>query len=235
MTLFVAPLRIALQVFSFCVVVASIAVLAFAAFAARNYLRSPSTLALDNLARGTVAVRSATSEGTGALIRPGNEWEVVTAAHVVGNSKSAEITSRSGGRQTASVKSVDRERDIAILSVRPERSWVALPVERSLPLPSEKVLTRCFFDESVREGPFVGPVDDLRRGQEHVVSIDLTAIVDPVRALSPRAGLSVVAFFGVEPGCSGAPLVDREGRLIGIVLAGNGQTAVAAGAAASLP
>ncbi|SRR6266542_1525712 len=235
MTLFVVPLRIALQVFSCCVVIASIAVLAFASFAVRNYLRSPSSLALDNLARGTVAVRSATGEGTGALIKKGSEWEVVTAAHVIGNSKSAEITSRSGGRQTAGVMSSDRERDIAILSVRPEHSWVALPVARSLPFPSEKVFTRCFFDESVRQGPFVGPVGDLRRGQEHVVSIDLTAIVDPVRALSPHTGLSVVAFFGVDPGCSGAPLVDREGRLVGIVLAGNSQTTVAAGAAASIP
>jgi S1-C subfamily serine protease len=235
MTLLVAPLRLALQIFSFCVVVASIMVLAFAAFAVRNYLRSPSSLALENLARGTVAVRSATGEGTGALIREGNEWEVVTAAHVVGNSKSAEITSRSGDHQTVGVTSLDRDRDVAILSVRPERSWVALSVTRSLPFPSEKVLTRCFFDESVRQGPFVGPVDDLRQGQEHVVSIDLSAIVDPVRALSPRTGLSVVAFFGVDPGCSGAPLVDREGRLIGLVLAGNSQTAVAASAAAWLP
>src|SRR5712691_3204112 len=133
MALFVAPLRIALQVFSFCVVVASIAVLAFAAFAVRNYLRSPSSLALDNLARGTVAVRSATGEGTGALIKNGNEWQVVTAAHVVGNSKSVEVSSRSGAHQTAGLKSFDRDRDIAILSVRADRSWVALPVTRSLP------------------------------------------------------------------------------------------------------
>src|SRR5439155_6941213 len=118
----------------------------------------------------------------------------------IGNNKSAEITSRAGERQTAAVISADRERDIAILSVRPERSWVALSVSRTLPFPSEKVLTRCFFDQAVRQGPYVGPVDDLRQGQEHVVSIHLTAIVDPVRALSPRTGLSIVAFFSVDPG-----------------------------------
>jgi S1-C subfamily serine protease len=234
MSLLVFPLRIALQVFSFSVVAASIAVLAFAAFAVGNYLRSPSPTALDNLARGTVAVRSVTGEGTGAVIRDGNEWEVVTAAHVVGASKSVEITSRSGARQTAALKSLDRDRDIAVLTVRADRSWVALPVSRSLPYPSEKVLTRCFFDQTVRQGPFIGPVDDLRRGEQHVVSIDLSAMVDPVRALSPSTGLSVVAFFGVDPGCSGAPLVDRDGRLVGIVLAGNTQTAVA-GAATSIP
>jgi len=234
MSVFGYPFRLFLQLVSLCVVLAAVAVLAFGAFAFRNYVRTPSPAAYDNLARGTVAVRSQTGEGTGFVIRNAAGWEVVTAAHVVGASKTVDVFSRSGPPQTAAVKSIDLGRDVAVLAARPDPSWVALPVSKSLPYPSEKVLTQCFFDGLAREGPFVGPVADLRRGEQHFVSIDLTAIVDPVRAYSPRTGLSIVALFGVEPGCSGAPLVDREGRVVGIVLAGNNQTAVAA-AASSIP
>ena len=234
MSFFGYPFRLFLQFVSLCVVLAAVVVLAFGAFALRNYFRSPSPVAYDNLARGTVAVRSQTGEGTGFVIRNASGWEVVTAAHVVGASTNVEVFSRSGLAQTAAVKSIDPERDVAVLTTRPDRSWVALPVTNSLPYPSEKVLTQCFFDASAREGPFVGPVADLRRGEQHFLSIDLTAIVDPVRAYSPRTGLSVVALFGVEPGCSGAPLVDRQGRLVAVILAGNNQTAVA-GASSSIP
>jgi S1-C subfamily serine protease len=235
MRLLLLPFQLALQLLSITVVLTAIGVLCLGGYALANYLRSPSPAAIENLARATVQVKSATGEGTGAIIRSGSEWEVVTAAHVVGASKAVEIVPRDGRRQTAAVKLVDRDRDIAILLAKAGPGWIALPVSASLPHPAEKVLTRCFFDATARQGPFIGPVDDVHRGQQHVVNINLAAIIDPVRAFSPLTGLSLAVLFGVDPGCSGAPLVDRRGRLIGIVLAGNEQSTIAVGVAGALP
>ena len=72
---------------------------------------------------------------------------------------------------------------------------MALPVSTSLPHPAAKVLTRCFFDASARQGPFLGAVGDSRQGAQHIVNIDLAAIVNPVRAFSPLTGLSVAAIL----------------------------------------
>lgn len=235
MTLLLFPFRLAFRIVSIATVLLAVAVLAFAEYTIFNYLRPASQTAIDNLANGTVRVQTATSEGTGALIRVGQEWDVVTAAHVVGESKSVQVLGRDGTTQRAPVKSIDREKDVAIITVKPSRTWVALPVSNDLPNAGERVLTLCFFDATVRQGPFLGPIDDVRQGAQHIASLNLTALLDPARAYSPLTGLSVVALFGVEPGCSGAPLVDRDGTIVGIVLAGSAENTIAVAAEGVLP
>jgi S1-C subfamily serine protease len=209
--------------------------LGYAAFIGFNYLQAPSQVSIDNLENGTVSVRAENREGTGGIIQLDGGLLVLTAAHVVGNSDSAEVTSRDGFSQTARVKSIDPVRDVAILSLRSAPAWHALPLSRSLPAPGQKVVTRCFFDSEARSGLFAGPVDDIRSGEQHVAQIDLASLLAPLATFGSLQGHNVLAFVPAEPGCSGAPLLNRDGQIIGVVLAGDDKTTIAVTTSTALP
>src|SRR2546423_13311498 len=111
MAVILFPFRVFFRILSIATVVLALAILAFAGFTVFNYLRPASQAAMDNLASGTVRVQTATSQGTGALVRMGQEWDVVTAAHAVGDSKTVAILGRHGTSQQAQAKSVNRDKD----------------------------------------------------------------------------------------------------------------------------
>jgi len=186
---------------------------------------------VQNLSRGTVLVEAQQgnqlSTGTGAILHLPSGWEVVTAAHVVGQAKTVQVVSRDGSRQLARVVSADASHDVAVITVKAGRSWIGLPLSSSMPLPGQKVSTQCYFDSSLRQGVYVGPVRDQVVEGTHYASLDLPGMVNSSGLTDPRTGESVMALFGVQPGCSGAPLLDKDGAVIGIVLAGNDKTAIA--------
>jgi len=229
------PVRLFFKLLSMLMLVIVLGALAGGAYLAYNYLRPASHAAVENLARGTVTVRSETGEGTGAVIATGTSWTVVTAAHVVGASTSVEVVGRDGTKQVGRVQTADVQRDVALISVQPGATWSALPVSRQLPSPGKKVSTRCFFDDATRQGLYAGPVDDIRVGKEHIVQFDLAELIAPLKTLGTVSGETVLALIPVEKGCSGAPLLNQAGEIVGIILAGNDRSAIAVSSASALP
>jgi S1-C subfamily serine protease len=217
------------RILAFVVVASFLGLLVGAAYFGYNYFRPTSQTAIDALAQGTVEVASDTGSGTGAIFKVGNSWEVLTAAHVVGTSTSVVVISRDGSKQKAKVLSAVQEKDIAILAVSPGRGWTAMTVNRSKPLPGNKVATLCYFDQSTRQGLVAGPVDDSRIGDLHMAQLDVGAF------LSASGSNGILALIPSQPGCSGAPLVDQSGHIVGIVVAGDQVSTIAVSAATALP
>ncbi len=217
------------KILSWLVVLCMIAVIAAGAYFAYNYFRPTLQKAINALAQGTVEVVSDTGSGTGAVIRSGNAWQVITAAHVVGDSQAVVVVGRDGSKQKAKVLSAVQAKDIAILGVTPERSWTALSLNRNRPIPGNKVATLCYFDESTRQGLLAGPVDDSRVGNLHMAQLDVAAF------LSTAGTNGILALIPSQPGCSGAPLVDQHGSIVGIVVAGDQVSTIAVAAATAMP
>ncbi len=224
MALLAWPLRFLLKALGVLSVLFLLALVGTAAYAIFNYLQPASQAAVENLSKGVVEVQSRGGRGTGTIIRSGDTWQVVTAAHVVtddqGVDDTVRVVSPDGSTQEAQVQSVDMDRDLAVIGVEPFASWRAFPIQSSSPRPGEKVLARCFFDSQAREGIFIGPAD--------VKDIQVRDLLESLGRFRPAVGHTLLSYLESEAGCSGGPLVNRGGELIGIVLAGNGITAVAA-------
>lgn len=229
------PLRVFMAFFNGAVILLAVVLVGALVYAAVNYFRPPSQQALVNLAHGTVTVRASDAEGTGGIVRIGGAWEVITAAHVVGSSRVVDVVGTDGSIQRAPVKWADAQRDVAVLDVKPGPQWVALAIDTGTPRPTDKLLTRCFFDDHARQGPYLGPVDVTHVGTEHLqTQLDLGQLVSNLRG-GTVSGANVAALMPVQPGCSGAPLLNASGQMVGIVLAGNGRETIGIAAGGSIP
>jgi S1-C subfamily serine protease len=233
LTLLFLPFRVLGRLLTLAFLLIAITSVAFLGYAALNHLEGPPPVSVAGLESGTVALRAQGRAGTGAIVQEDGRWSVLTAAHVVGNSRSVEVRDRYGGRQRGTVTAVDRERDVAVVSVRPGRDWVALRTNPALPPPGQKVTTLCYFDAAVRHGPFAGPVDDVRIGDQHITRFDLDSWLTGLTSPSEITGDSILALMGAEPGCSGAPLLNKAGEVIGIIVAGNSRSTIATSIAAA--
>jgi len=223
------PFDIFFRLLTIVIIAALVVAVGIGAFFAYNYFRPTSQTAITALAQGTVEVASETGSGTGAVIRAGSGWEVITAAHVVGSSANVVVISRDGSQQKAKVLSADQAKDVALLAVAPSKTWSALTLNRSRPIPGNKVATGCYFDDSTRQGLLAGPVDDSRVGDIHMAQIDVGAF------LKTAGTNGILALIPSQPGCSGAPLVDQSGSIVGIVVAGDQVSTIAVAANTALP
>ncbi len=230
MALLAWPLRFLWKGLGVLFVLFLLALVGTAAYAIYNHLQPASQAAVENLSKGVVEVQSRGAWGTGTIVRSGDTWRVVTAAHVVTDDQGVDanvlIVSEDGSTQEAPVQSVDMDRDLAVIAVEPSSSWKAFPIQGSFPRPGDKVLARCFFDSQVREGIYMGPAD--------VMDIQIGDLLESLGRFRPAVGHTLLSYLESEAGCSGGPLVNRGGELIGIVLAGNGITAVATALATSI-
>ena len=143
-----------------------------------------------------VGVSQGGASGSGVIIR--NDGVVITNAHVVGNAREVNITTADGRRLRGTVLGRDEIVDIAVVRV----------AERGLP-----------------QAP-IGDSDRLEVGQQAIaignpVGLERTVTSGIISAVnrSPRGfelGGLIQTDAAINPGNSGGPLLDSQGRVIGI-------------------
>jgi len=136
--------------------------------------------------------------GTGFFISA--DGLVATNLHVIGEARPVEVELADGSRHAAAaVHASDRTADLAILRLDPARLPAGI-----VPLP-------------------LAPAGTLVEGQEVVaignpLGLERSVVAGRVSGIRDRDGLSMIQVaMPVEPGNSGGPLLDREGRVHGIV------------------
>jgi S1-C subfamily serine protease len=142
--------------------------------------------------RVTVEIRTSVGLGSGFFVGPDT---IVTNAHVVGNELSVKVVRSDGTSLPGSVSSVSREADLAIVRVARTTDF-GLTLRSAAQLrPGEEVMA-------------IGAP----KGMSHTVT---RGIVSAVRR--DGAMLYVQTDAAINPGNSGGPLVDGEGRVVGVV------------------
>lgn len=127
----------------------------------------------------------------------------MTVAHAFDDVESFTVLDPDGTEFTADIVHLDRDRDIAVLSFSNE--------ERAAGVQEGLVFGPATEDTSVRlalhpeDGPWVQDVEILRRVK---VSLD---------GVGRRDGIELSG--NIQPGDSGGPVLDDEGRVIGLVFA----------------
>ncbi|MFZ5482339.1 MAG: S1C family serine protease [Myxococcota bacterium] len=141
---------------------------------------------------GVVIVRTTSGLGSGAFVSP--DGFVLTAAHVVPEGTTPEVTTHAGLTLPAKVVRVDEGNDVAVLHV-PGSGWPCLPTRTEAPAIAEEVYA---------VGAPAGVEFSVSRG-----------VVSGVRTLDGWRFLQTDA--AINPGNSGGPLVDAQGRVVGVV------------------
>ena len=152
--------------------------------------------------------------GTGVIISENTPWTVITASHVALEEASGLLSGREilvgrPGETLGRADVVAREagRDIAELRVtfldRTRVPPVTVPSLAPAPDLGDAVATRCHDDTVIRTGKVVEFVE--------------------------RASGSTAFFMSIraEPGCSGSPVVNAGGDLVGILIQGSGEVSLA--------
>jgi serine protease Do len=143
-----------------------------------------------------VGVSQGAASGSGVIIR--NDGVVLTNAHVVGDARSVTITTADGRQLRGTVLGRDATVDVAVVRL----------TERNLP-----------------NAP-IGDSDQLEVGQQAIaignpVGLERTVTTGIISAVnrSPRGfelGGLIQTDAAINPGNSGGPLLDSQGRVIGI-------------------
>ena len=154
--------------------------------------------ASDDSGAVAMAVRSVTivrtAQGTGAGVAVGDA-RVVTAAHVIEGATTVQLYTADGRDVQATVVRRDRHRDLAVL-IAPGLDLPAAPLQSQPPNLGDSVYAAG------------APMGDY---------LQLTAGI--VSALPDRGGVAYIQTDApINPGNSGGPLLDVEGRVIGIVV-----------------
>ena len=151
---------------------------------------------------GTAAQCAQNQTGSGFVAQPGT---VVTNAHVVAGVDEPVVQTRDGRVHTARTVQYDAASDLAVLRV-PELAESPLPLEDSVS-PGQEVSFAGYplggpytLRAATVQGQAVAPVQNVTTGQTQT------------RSIIQIAGV-------VEQGNSGGPLLDSEGRVVGVVFA----------------
>jgi serine protease Do len=161
--------------------------------------------------RSVLQLQSNRSTGSGVIVDP--EGFIITNAHVVGTARSVQVTlpqraaerdrfqsvlKPSGKAVSAEVVGLDRETDIAVLKI----------AERNLPFIE-------FADsEQIHQGDFVFAAGS-PLGLDSSLSMGIvSSVARQIRPDDPMIYIQTDA--PVNPGNSGGPLLDAEGRICGI-------------------
>lgn len=160
----------------------------------RSATASPLNAAMDQV----FTVRSADGEDRflGSAFVWADGTVAVTNAHVVGEAEDVRLIDRNGVEETALVIASDPVRDVAVISIAPGRDGLALAA--AAPELGEEVFAL---------GAPLGVEFTLTEGRISATErqVDITV---PLMLLQHDAA--------VNPGSSGGPLVDAEGRLLGM-------------------
>lgn len=148
--------------------------------------------AIESVQRAVVRIDAFKGLGSGFFISPGDR--VLTNAHVVGGvSELVVIRTRGGGVHVGQVVASDTSRDLALLSAGISRTFIELG-----------------HDDAVRIGQEV-----IALGSPEGLSFSATrGIVSQLRQAGETRFIQHDA--AINPGSSGGPLLDREGKALGI-------------------
>jgi serine protease Do len=178
---------------------------------------SPYTQVYRNTISSVVLIRVSGQSGQGRQSRGGGQGSgfllrqnyIVTNAHVVGNASEVQVRFSQGEWRTASVVGTDPSSDLAVVQVQnPPQYASALSLVQSEP---------AIGTEAVAIGnPF---------GLEGSVT---SGLVSGLNRLIPapngyRIPDAIQTGAPVNPGNSGGPLVDLDGRVIGVISSGGGE------------
>lgn len=163
-----------------------------------------------------VLVRTPDSLGSGFVYDA--EGFIFTAAHVVGDAKEATVRTSDGTALEAKVLGADGQRDVAVLKVKKDKlpvAELATGIELEVGQLAIAVGSPFGLEETVTAGVVSGMGRTLETDGGAVDAIQTDA--------------------QINPGNSGGPLVDREGRVIGINVATRGARPGAGGVGLAVP
>jgi S1-C subfamily serine protease len=150
-------------------------------------------------------VRTDDGQGTGVIVT--DAGEILTALHVVANAETITVRFADGTRAEATIASADEENDIAVL--QPDTlPPVVVPALLGNPAALQ------IGSETFAVGNPFGLYGSLSNG---VVSGLERSFRDPQTDIVHTGLIQIDA--AVNPGNSGGPLLDRDGRVVGIVIA----------------
>lgn len=144
----------------------------------------------------TALVRTTIGQGSAVVVSP--DGYLLTAAHVVGKANNVVVRRKDGREVKARVVRLDTDADVALLHVA-----------------TTNFFTKCLGinDAGVDVGRDVYAIG-APAGEELSFSIS-RGIVSGVRTIAGRSYLQTDA--SINPGNSGGPLLDAEGRVLGVV------------------
>jgi serine protease Do len=161
---------------------------------------------VDSAVSSVVLVRLGGDWGSGALVS--NDGYIVTAAHVVGDATSVKIRWSDDVETLGTVVRVSKGRDVALIKTEPH-GRLPLGLRRDPPQVGDPV----FAIGALYEQKFQGTVT---RG-----------VVSAERVFDGYAYLQ--SDVTVAPGASGGPLLDAQGRIVGLTVKGLAPTGAPAG------
>lgn len=172
-------------------------------------------LSADVVARvkaATVFVKLPFGTGSGFLFkRSGSTGFLITCAHVVGRSDTAEVVFNSGNKDERSCKA-------AVIAVDPDRDLACLVLKGASDLPAAlEIGTQTGVRET--ENVFVAgfPFGEMLSAANRNPEISLTQVTVSSLRKDEKGDVAVVQLSGdVNPGNSGGPAVDGKGRVVGV-------------------
>ncbi len=175
--------------------------------------QGPSPQAVVNLSESVVEIRAegffgymTVGRGSGVIVEADGDWRILTASHVLATDL-VKVRRQGGTRWVAvEVLTQDPDQDIAVLQTVGVSELPAVtvpPLAPELPSEGDPVFLVCSQGEEIRRGLFIDTV--------------------------MRVGGAANMFTTVssEPGCSGGPMVNHRGELLGIAIQGSEDSTLA--------
>ena len=176
----------------------------------------PSTSTIENLKSAVVRIQSGNKIGTGFLWR-NNNW-VVTTLHLIDNDSNIEVT-LSNNVSNAKVIKVLKEQDLALLQLESGSSQLTILSEANDALS----LNSGLYTMGYNGGGNLNTIIDrtLRLGYNsngRLEGLLPKAVKDVLKSCKrPNPSIEILYLDGtLLPGFSGAPIIDNNGRLVGI-------------------